>query len=370
MSIEASLSIMPECSSPRRQGRSTCSQLTLRERLPLGQPMGFQETRPLPRWKSVKAQIWRYGQEGNIDAALRFFHTSLDLHALADHAHDLYVATIGACVKCQEADAAIGLLRAMQRKNVPLGLKPYNLVVLALSLCGRATEGFHILQEMIQHGLEPTTFTYVCILNCCSLRPTEFFQLACQVFATFTTRQQTLLVFTVFKDMIVNGQLPDTETFQLLIRSCIAGQKVEKAFEVFEWLVGGRWTNSPLPTNREMFQLLIKGCHQRGWLEKALEVAAWMDSAGLQLDPGTCRELASTVDTAVLWDKKALDTAKRVGLTEGVPPDLLREGPYSGMRAIYQQNWVDRQEEAILAGARLGYRGWAPVELRPPPSAK
>jgi pentatricopeptide repeat protein len=62
------------------------------------------------------------------------------------------MATMGACVKCQEADAAIGLLRAMQRKGLPLGLKPYNLVIVALTLCGRATEAFHVLQEMIQQG--------------------------------------------------------------------------------------------------------------------------------------------------------------------------------------------------------------------------
>lgn len=43
-------------------------------------------------------------------------------------------------------------------------------------------------------GIEPTTFTYVCILNCCSLRPTEFFQLACQVFTVYSKRQEMLLV--------------------------------------------------------------------------------------------------------------------------------------------------------------------------------
>ncbi|MEW5302987.1 MAG: hypothetical protein WDW38_003902 [Sanguina aurantia] len=325
-------------------------------------------------------------------------------------------AAIAVCCHHFMASGAARVYQAMRTAGIPPSLASANLVIAAHSTGGKVAAAMAVLDELLELGLHPNSFTVAALLQACVFKRQGAWREAVRVvemvwpcglgmppdtartllsvceaaMAKAATFQEAAAVFAelqrlrvavstqvcnvmlcccsrwglwpqaqhYFRTMEAAGLAPDFRSYTALIEACVRGGALEPALAAYESLVAGRAVCDDIPADIVTYNHLIRSCHQAGLLEKALEIMAWIHRCGIEFDTTTYEELIGTVEVASLWDTKAIKAATSSCLA--VFPSQLRPGPFDGMRLMYLAHMNELDEEEALAQEKLGASSWAP----------
>lgn len=208
----------------------------------------------------------------------RWVHSYVGKHGIELN-HFVGGALINMYSRCGDIDEAVQVFEEMKERNVI----SYNLVIAGLAMHGRSFEAIEMFYELLERGLEPSSVTFVGVLNACS------------------HGGQLDLGFKIFHSMRNFGVKPQVEHYGCMVD--LLG-RVGRPEEAYNFIM-----DMNVEPDHIMLGAILSACRIHGNHELGEKIAKMLLDCG-KADSGTYTLLSNVYARSGRWEDAAQMRAK------------------------------------------------------------
>jgi pentatricopeptide repeat protein len=165
-------------------------------------------------------------------------------HALKKPNNFVFCAMMGICAKFKQPELAQMIYSDAKKHNIMLDTKFMNLLLKVFTTCNKMDIALHLLDEMMQHGPKPDSYSFSILLSGCtedahrSATETVYSVLVTtgipqnifiknSVIKAFVATSQLDKAIVIFDEMVRSGPTPDKYTISTLLSGCTESRLVD-----------------------------------------------------------------------------------------------------------------------------------------------